>query len=104
MEGAYEWISQLQKDHTPLRQEYTWAGQPMEVHAVEIIMIEDMTGVDMMIVNTTAETLTEVAEGGVADRTETSFLGEDLHHHTTAEVDIDHDPDHVLILHVDIES
>lgn len=76
----------------------------MEVHAVEIITIEDMTEVAMMTETTTADPLTEVAEDGVAVRTETSFLGEDLHHHITAEVAIDLDQDHDLTLHVAIES
>lgn len=76
----------------------------MEAHVAEIIMIEDMSEGDMMTETITADPLTEVAEGGVVDRTGTSFLGGDRPHHTTAEVDIGLDPDHVPTLHVDTES
>lgn len=77
----------------------------MEAHVAEIITTEDTRGgADMMTGSTTADPLTEVAEGGVVDRTGTSFLGGDLHRRTIAEVDIDLDPDHVPTLHVDTES
>lgn len=79
----------------------------MAVHGAEIIMIGDMTEAGMTTESTTADPTEgeEVeVEDGVEDKTETSFLGGGLLHHTIAVVATDLAPDHDHTLHVAIET